>query len=109
QSTLQIRDARVISQATVPGGPSYPKSRLIAVLGLVFGLGCGIGTAFLLEALKSGFASPQEIEQALELPVLASVPLLAPRDLVIDGEKLPPLKYLVAKPLSRFSEAIRST
>lgn len=108
QTTLANRDARVISTATAPGGPSFPRKKLVMALALVMGVGLGTGGAFLLDVLNSGFMTPRQIEEMLELPVLASVPLMRSDELTVNGEELPPPRYLVQKPLSRYSEAVRA-
>jgi exopolysaccharide transport family protein len=108
QANLEIKEVRIISPAAAPSGPSFPRRGLIVSLALAFGLAAGVGTAFLLEALSRGFTTPGEVEDMLELPTLASVPLLTNDDLDVDGRRLSPPAYLLRKPLSRFSEAIRS-
>ncbi len=108
QANLEVRQARVISPATVPNYPSYPNKILVGAIALVFGLGAGVGTAFLIESLRRGFSTPQEVEETLELPALASVPLLTSEDLSADGKQMTPLMYAIRKPLSRFSEEIRA-
>jgi exopolysaccharide transport family protein len=108
EANLKIREARIIAPATLPDSPSYPRKLLIIGWALVFGFGAGTGTGFLLEALRKGFTTPEEIEESTGLPVLASVPLLSEKDLIVDGTKITPRQYLPAKPLSHFGEAIRS-
>ena len=108
QASLEVRQARIIAMATVPSSPSYPNKFLFASLGLFLGLFGGVGAAFLIETVRRGFSTPQEVEQVLELPALASVPALTEKDLQIDGAVKTPLNYLVKKPLSRFGEEIRT-
>src|SRR5262249_5539 len=72
QSTFRTRDVRVIMPAQ-PGGQSFPNTRKILMMALFAGLGLGVGGALAKEKLKVGFTTPREVEQALGLPVLASV------------------------------------
>ena len=108
QSTFEENEARVISPATKPGAPSFPKKGLVLALAGVVGLLIGIGGAVSLDMLNSGFLSSREIEEKLGTPVLASLPLLSAKDREVDGKVLDPARYLVAKPLSRYAESVRN-
>ncbi|WP_018389238.1 polysaccharide biosynthesis tyrosine autokinase [Ancylobacter sp. FA202] len=108
QSELDIRDARIITPAFPSGSPSFPKKSLFLAAGTALGLVLGIGLAALLDMLNAGFSSPRQLEEATGLPVLASVEWAD----FTEGEKtkgaIPILDFLTTKPLSRFSESIRS-
>ena len=108
QANFEVRQARIIANATVPGAPSYPSKFRFTSIGLFLGLFGGLGAAFLIETVRRGFTTPQEVERILEIPALASVPLLTESDLQIEGGQLTPLTYLVRKPLSRFGEEFRT-
>lgn len=109
QSTFETREARIITPATTPNVPSYPKKSLFLSVAAAFGLMLGTGLAVLLEALNSGFSSPRQIEEQTGLPVLASVEDVEGGDLGNEtGGTSGLVSYLLAKPLSRFSESIRS-
>jgi len=108
QSTFEARDARVITPAMPPGGPSYPKKMLILLGALAGGLAIGGVGAFALEKLSNGFMTPREVEDALALPLLASFSKIDARELIVDGSALSIPEYLAVKPLSRFNEAFRS-
>ena len=83
QSTFRARDVRVIMPAQA-GGQSFPNTRKILLIALFAGLGLGVGGAFAMEKLKAGFATPREVEEALGVPVLASVRQMNKRQLVKD-------------------------
>jgi polysaccharide biosynthesis transport protein len=102
QSTLQEREARLISPATVPSSPS------VLSLALVIGTLVGLGGSIALDMLNAGFSSPREIEEKVGLPVLASVPLLREMDRTINGAIVDPASYTYRKPLSRYAESIRA-
>ena len=108
RSTFEVREARLITQATPPSTPSYPPKPLTLALGLVAGLLLGSGGAVAVEMLNQGFTTPREVEERLDLPVLASIKRLSTGELTIDRSTLPMPRFLVAKPMSRFAEAIRS-
>ena len=72
QSTFRAREARVIMPAQ-KGGQSSPNSRKTLLTALFVGLGLGVGGAFAMEKLNAGFTTPRQVEDALGVPVLASV------------------------------------
>jgi len=108
QSQFEEREARVISPAFKAGSPSFPKIPLLEALAGGLGLLLGIGGAVALDMLNSGFTTAREIEDKLRRPVLASVPILSQSDRRIDDKSLDPTRYLIAKPLSRYAEAVRA-
>src|SRR5947209_6016666 len=72
QSTFRPRDARVIMPAQT-GGQSFPDARKGLLTALFVGLGLGVGGAFAMEMLNAGFTTPRQVEDAVGIPVLASV------------------------------------
>jgi polysaccharide biosynthesis transport protein len=108
QSTFEAREARVITPALPPGGPSYPRKTQYLAVTLVIGLMLGVGGAVAKEMLNAGFTTPKQIEEMLALPLLSSISRMADRDLTVDGKLVPMPYYPVVKPLSRFSEAVRA-
>jgi succinoglycan biosynthesis transport protein ExoP len=108
QSSLEEREARVISPATKPTKPSSPKKGLALGLASVIGIFMGIAGSFALDRLSPGYMTAREIEEKLGYPVLASVPLLTSRELRLNNVDLDPLVYLDRKPLSHYAEAIRA-
>ena len=107
QEDLQTPDSRVISAATVPLVPSYPRKAFIGAVTAVRALMLGAGVALLLEQLDNGIQTARDVEQELGLPHLVSLPM-APSEKGADGKVMPPQEYLLAKPLSAFSESLRS-
>jgi capsular exopolysaccharide synthesis family protein len=61
-----------------------------------------------MEMLRAGFTSPREVEEALGLPVLASVRRLKKSELVKDGKTILVPFYQLHQPLSPFSESMRT-
>lgn len=107
QQDIQTADARVISKAPIPGSASYPKRGLTIGLALIISLMIGLSIALLLEQLDSGIRTSTEVEQILGLTHLVSVPEI-PKEKAADGRRLMPVEYVLAKPLSAFSESLRS-
>jgi capsular exopolysaccharide synthesis family protein len=71
---VNLNNVWVVDSATPPEFPFKPDPMLNLMLAAVVGLVGGIGLAFLLEHLDDTLASPDEVERALGLPVVASIP-----------------------------------
>lgn len=108
QSTFSSQDVRVITPASRPDAPSYPNKTRYFILNVLLGLILGVGGALAKEMLNTGFTTPKQVEDMLGLPVLTSVTRLGKRDLAGERGTLAVYDYPTAKPLSRYSEAIRS-
>jgi capsular exopolysaccharide synthesis family protein len=107
QATFRARDVRVIMPAE-PGGQTFPNTRRALLIALFAGLGLGAGGALVLEKLKAGFTTTREVEDALGLPVLASVGRVNKSKLVKDGKTVSVPFYQMHYPLSPYSEALRT-
>jgi exopolysaccharide transport family protein len=107
QQDLQVPDSRVISQATAPIQPSHPRKALSLALALILSAMLGVGLAFLLEHLDNGIETGRDVEQVLGLPHLVSLPA-TPAEKGTDRKVMNPQDYLLAKPLSAYSEGLRS-
>jgi len=103
QAGVQIADSRLVSAALPPTSPSFPKKRLVMALALVLGGGLGVFFAFLKEFFIGGFTSPDQLQDAIQAPVVTEVPLATN---LARGE-LSPADKVVHEPLSNYSEAIR--
>lgn len=108
QSTFEAREARVITPALPPGAPSSPKKMQALLTALLLGLVSGVGAGYALELLNAGFTTPRQVETLLDLPLLAAISKMDSRELTVDGTVLDIPQYAVAKPLSRFSEELRT-
>lgn len=73
---VTTNNVSIVDQADAPSRPSKPRLLINVALAGVFGLGLGIVLAFLLEALDESLASPDDVENKLNLPVLGVIPLL---------------------------------
>lgn len=94
----------VTDYASLPTTPSAPKTNLIITLFMILGIAFGLVLALILEAFDSTLKSTEDVQGALDLPLLGAVPefsdnydlmapapgpLLPPSDA---GEGLPPSK-----------------
>ena len=69
----------VIEQARVPSAPVAPKRALIAIAGSIGALALGVGLALLLEILSSAIRTGAELERAVRLRPIATVPYIFTR------------------------------
>ncbi|ESQ81406.1 hypothetical protein AEAC466_21490 [Asticcacaulis sp. AC466] len=106
QQGIDRTDARIVSNATLPGGPSSPN----IPLGVAFAFLCATGLAtalvFLRRAFDSGLTTGRDVETLLGQPYLAGVSDLG--STLDKSTKTTPVAYVVDKPLSVFSEGFRN-
>jgi uncharacterized protein involved in exopolysaccharide biosynthesis len=74
--TEKITNVTQIQPAEVPLKPVEPRVLLNLVLGIFLGAFGGLGLAFFMEYLDEGLEKPEDVEDALGVPVLASIPEL---------------------------------
>ena len=93
-------DARVLSNAVVPGSPSSPnRQRILLMLTLLGFLGaCGLVIG--LHILSPGMLTPEQIEQQLGVHTIGLMPKLS--------KKTPPHEHVTTRDGSGFVEAINS-
>jgi succinoglycan biosynthesis transport protein ExoP len=129
QESLEMPDSHVVTKATVPIGPSWPKTWIVLGLALMLGLGAGSVLAFLIDYLDQRVKTLEQAERISGLPALAAVPLVGARELArlakrgrgelgrYDPETttlLPPMlqpplmRYALDAPGTFFAEAIRA-
>jgi polysaccharide biosynthesis transport protein len=108
QSTFEVRDSRVITPALPPDSPSFPRKIIFFPVSAALGLMVGLGAAYAAEALHVGFATPRQVEETLELPLLGSISKVETRELMLDGAPRTVPEFPLSKPLSRLSENLRS-
>ena len=102
QQGMQQADARVLSEAAVPLGPSAPRRTRVLMLMLLLGGLAGAAAIVLREMLDSGFRTAEALEAETGLAVVGQVPRIpgASRAEVLD--------HLVANPTSAAAEAVRN-
>lgn len=97
-------NAQILTQAEIPLKPQSPNLKLNLALSLVIGLGLGVLSAYVAEALYHGITRPDEIEQEFGLRYLASIPLLKSVD--SKGQRV--ATAVEDDPRSAFSESFRT-
>ncbi|MCS6305632.1 MAG: AAA family ATPase [Nitrospira sp.] len=76
---------RIIEPANFPYGEEPPTLVHFLLGGLVLGCAIGLGGAVGVELLKPGFRRPEEVENYLGLPVIASIPPFDTRKIEMDS------------------------
>ena len=71
---LHSSSVHVVDNADVPTLPSLPRTRLNQGIGAAIGLILGGALAFVFEALDTNLKTINEIENVLQLPLLAAIP-----------------------------------
>lgn len=103
-NAIEKADARVLSVATLPGVPSFPKVTLFVAAAVVLGVLFGLLVIWFLEQADSTIRSGDEVRSSLGLPNLALVPML--RRGLLGRHRVE--DYVVRKPLSPFAESMRT-
>jgi polysaccharide biosynthesis transport protein len=103
QQSLLEAGARIVSRATVPENPSFPRPKRMIAAGFAGSLMLGVVLAFIRDRLDTGLRSSRQVEQVLGLASLGLVPS------VKGGKSRERLaNYLLEKPQSSYAEAVRS-
>ncbi|MDE3202200.1 MAG: polysaccharide biosynthesis tyrosine autokinase [Acidobacteriota bacterium] len=103
---LHSKSIHIVDSADIPSFPSHPRTRMNEAAGVGIGLFLGLGLALLLEAIDTNLKTMSDIEQSLQLPLLAAIP-------AVDTEQLLPSAFKEAAVArgstswSRVAEALR--
>lgn len=100
---IQEADAKIITRATVPFAPFYPRKNAMLMAALLISTVIAIAIALLLEFLDNGFSSVTQLEDVTGLPTITAIPRLGRAD-----RRLLPHQVALRKPNSPYGEAIRS-
>lgn len=123
QQSFPITEARVISKAMPPQGPSKPKKTLILAISLFAGLLLGAGAGGYREYRERFFRTGDQVRSTLELEYLGQIPLESDalyENVTENAEGCPDKasrlthaqrslsNFVVDHPLSSFAEALRA-
>jgi capsular exopolysaccharide synthesis family protein len=97
---LQSSDARIISEAEVPGSPSYPNRKQLLTQFILAGFLAACALVLGLQMLNPGLTSPEQVQNVLREHVIGLIPALS-------GKSLPHAQVLES-PNSTLVEAINS-
>ena len=97
---METADARVLSTAEVPRGPSAPNRQRLLLMYVMLGFAGACALVLGLQFLNPGMHSPEQVEHALRTHVLGMIPKLPGR--------VAPHEYAVEKPNSGYMEALNS-
>ena len=65
---------RILDPAKTPIRPFKPDKKLILLIAMALGLALGCGLAYLRETADTSFRRPEDIEELLQIPIIASLP-----------------------------------
>lgn len=120
QQSFPITEARVISQASIPVIPSFPKKPLVLALSVVLGCMIGAGIGALREFRDRFFRTADQVRDELHQEFLGIVPLVSGNNKRPEVDSSEPghlrrilktntlANYSVDHPLSSFAETLRS-
>ena len=99
----QVRapDARIISEATPPASPAWPKSKMVIVIAFAASVGFGLILTYVRELNETGLRTSNDVLQALGLRPLAMV-------LRHKSRRVPAHDALIDLPNSASSESVRT-
>lgn len=96
-------DSRLVSDARIPGGPSFPSRPLFLLLGALLGVGAGLVAALVAELSFTGLTTGDDVKKRLGVPYLGGIPDVKS----INRKAKDPLAVMRAGPRSVFAEAVR--
>lgn len=67
-------NVQIIQAPQLPENPVSPNKKLNILIAFVLGLMVGVGVVLLLEYLDNTFKSREELEKALDLPIIGTIP-----------------------------------
>ena len=103
EADARAANARIVSRAQTPAGPSYPNTKSSITFSVIASLIIAILVAFLMEVFSAGFRSGEEAERITGMPFLGLVPELAG-----SKKKTQPAAHAVREPFDIYSEAVRA-
>lgn len=105
RESLQVSGARIISPATLPSEPNYPRSKLVYLGVGSLGIAMGILSAMLAEFVHPRVGTGAAAERTFGYPVIGALPRVRPRRSAPNQSLV---QTVIGAPMSPFSEAVRT-
>ncbi|MEL6840725.1 MAG: polysaccharide biosynthesis tyrosine autokinase [Pseudomonadota bacterium] len=102
QQGIQQADSRILSEAVVPAEPSAPRKASVLALSTLLGLIAGAAFVLYRELSQNTFRLAEDLEARTGYSVLGQIPAIPIR------KRSGMLKYIIEKPNSAASEAVRN-
>ncbi len=83
----RISNINIVQPATFEAKPVSPRPMVNLALGIAVGLFGGLALAIAADRADHSFRTPDCIERRLDLPVLASIPRMKPKQFVTNGKR----------------------
>lgn len=103
---FQLPDATIVEKADTPLYPASPKRKQLVLGALIAGLLLGSGLAVLMEIMAPGVSRPEDVQRALAVEHLSSMPAVASENIQVPPEKA--VRLIVAEPAGLYAEAVRA-
>ena len=110
QETFPVTDAHVMSAATPPLAPTYPRKPLVLIISLALGVFAGAGAGMLRESMDRVFRTAEQVRDELGVDVLGMLPVLSGASFPqhVPDTMAPVMRYAIDHPYSAFAETFRS-
>ncbi len=73
---MEVKNIQIIDSAIVNKNPIKPDVKMNVAVALVLGIMIGLGIIFFIEFLDNTIKTSEDIEKYLELPVIATIPVI---------------------------------
>jgi len=110
QESFPLTDAHVISEASPPLLPRYPRTPIVLAITLALGVMAGAGVAILRERTDHVFRTLEQVSAELGVDALGLIPMVSPASLLdhVSDRIAPMMRYAIDNPISAFAETLRS-
>jgi len=96
EKKLKAEQFQVLDPANLPVNPIRPNRGIIILVGLLAGLAGGVGLAFLLDNLNTSFKRSEDINNYVNVPLLATIPNLITRGSILEQRRTQGLLVLAS-------------
>jgi len=87
---------QLVGPAFYPKEPVKPDRLLILAIGFVAALGAGLGLSILLDKLGTSFQNSDELTGEVDLPLLASIPLIKTQAMFVEKRRAQVVTFLLS-------------